>query len=159
MKILIAYGTKHGCTEECAKKLSEILDYEVDLINLSEHKNIDLSIYNKIIFGSSVYIGKIHKEVKEFCNKNLNILKDKKIGLFTCGMSDRDVAVTQLKDSYPKVLVDNAVAKGFFGGEFIFKKLNFMERFIVKKVSKVEKDTSNISEEEISRFAKEINKC
>lgn len=166
MNMLIVYATKYGCTEKCAVILSEKLTGKVDLCNLKMVKNIDLSKYDKVIIGGSIYIGKIQKEVSEFCAKNLDILKEKKIGLFICCMRNGKIAETQLNSSFPKELLSNAVARESFGGEFIFKKMNFMERFIVKMVTKrdksftvldTSKDMSTISEVSINRFAQLMN--
>ena len=156
MKTLIAYATKHGTTEKCAKMLSQKLTGKIDLCNLKDVKVVELSQYDKVIIGGSVYIGKIQKEVSDFSLKNLNVLKEKKIGLFVCGMNENNIEI-QLNDAFPKELLSGTVGKEFFGGEFIFKNMNFLERFIVKKVSKTDKDTSNILEENINRFAQLMN--
>lgn len=157
MDVLIAYATKHGCTEKCAKLLSEKLNGRVDLCNLQEGRVPELTHYDKVVIGGSVYIGRIRKEVTEFCAKNLNILEDKKVGLFICGMRDGDDANTEINTSFPQKLLNAAVAKEHFGGEFIFKNMNFMERFIVKKVSNIDKDMSNILQENINKFAQLVN--
>jgi len=159
MNTLIVYGTKYGCTEKCASILSKKLTGTVDLYNLKEATSIDISKYGKIIIGGSIYIGKIQKEVSEFCTKNLDKLKEKKIGLFICGMQSGDVLETELNNSYPQELLKGALVKEHFGGEFIMKKMNFIEKVIVKKVSKVDKDTSNILEENINKFAQLINEA
>ncbi|EOD01165.1 flavodoxin domain-containing protein [Caldisalinibacter kiritimatiensis] len=157
MKTLIIYGTKYGCTEKCAKILSEKLTEEVELYNLKEVNDIDISDYDKVIIGGSVYIGKIRKEVTKFCLRKLNELKGKKVGLFICCMADGEAAEKQLNDVFPKELMTNAIAKENFGGEFIFNKMNFFDRFIVKKVSKTDTDQSNIHIENINRFAQLMN--
>ncbi len=158
MSTLIAYATKHGCVEKCARMLSEKIEGKVVLSNLKEEKDIDLSQYDKIIIGGSIYVGKIRKEVTEFCSKNLDELMEKKTGLFICGMQEEGVVEKELQDSFPKELYESAVTKEVFGGEFIFKKMNFMERFIIKKVSKVDQDLSRISEKKIAQFAELMNK-
>lgn len=156
MKTLVVYATKYGCTEKCATALSEKLEGKVDLCKL---KGVvpDLSQYDKVIIGGSVYIGGIRKEIKEFCAKNLNALKGKKLGLFICGMQSKEVIETELNSSFPQELSEKAVAKEYFGGEFIFKQMNFLDKLIVKKVSKIDKDTSNIKNENINRFALFMN--
>ncbi len=157
MKTLIVYGTKYGCTEECAVRLKKEIAGEVDLYNVRGAKDINLSDYNSIIIGGSIYMGKIQKEVSEFCSKQLDVLKNKKVGLFICCMRDGDVAKEELNNAFPKELIDNAIVRESFGGEFIFKKMNFMDKLIVKKVSKIDKDTSSISVDSINRFAKLMN--
>ncbi|MEL7657883.1 MAG: flavodoxin domain-containing protein [Bacillota bacterium] len=152
-KTLIAYATKHGSAEECAKALAAKIDSGTDLCNLKEKKQIDLDAYDTIIVGGSIYAGRIQKEVRDFCIKNENELKKKKLGLFICGMSEGELAEKQVQSSFPQGLLSKALAKDCFGGRFDFSKLNFMEKAIVKKVAKVDSDQSNISENRIAQFA------
>lgn len=157
MNTLIVYSTKYGCTEKCARMLAKKLEGRVDLCNLKKSNAADLAQYDKVIVGGSVYIGRIQKEVREFCSANLETLKNKKAGYFICCMRNGEEAEAEINEAFPQELLRSAAAKDYFGGEFIFKKMNFMERMIVKKVSKIDKDTSNILEDNISRFAQLIN--
>ena len=157
MNTLIVYSSKYGCTEKCAKLLSKELKDEVDLINLKETKEIDISKYGKVIIGGSIYIGKIQKEVTEFSTKYLDKLKGKRIGLFICGMQENDVIQSEIEQNFPPELIKIAVAKECFGGEFILDKMSFMDKMIVKKVSKVTSNKSNILEDNIHKFAQAIN--
>lgn len=159
MNTLIVYSTKYGCTEKCAGILSERLEGKVDMCNLRENNVPNLTQYDKVIIGGSIYMGRIQKEVSEFCTANLAALIGKKTGFFICCMRDGEEAKAHIKDAFPQELLTNAVAAEYFGGEFIFKKMNFMERMIVKKVSKIDKDTSNISEENIDKFAQLMNRA
>ena len=63
MSTLIVYASKYGCTEKCVKLMSKKLNDKVDLINLKNINDIDLSKYDKVIIGGSIYIGRIQKEV------------------------------------------------------------------------------------------------
>lgn len=157
MKILIAYATKHGATEDSAKLLAKNLNGEVDLVNLKKNRNIDLSKYDKVIIGSSVYVGKVRKEAIKFCDEHLDKLSDKKIILFTCCMREGKEAEEQVKASFPQQLINNAIIIENLGGEFNFEKMNFMEKMIVKKVAGVEETESNISENHIHELAEKIN--
>lgn len=169
MNTLIIYATKHGTTGACAKKLSEKLKGKVDLHNLRIGSIPDLAKYDKVIIGGSIYAGRIQKEVSEFSQKNLNELKGKKIGLFICCMIEKS-AEMQLNASFPKELLDSAVAKESFGGELKFSDMSFGEKVITKMVAKMlsksgdssgeidmKKDKSMICEESITRFAQLMN--
>lgn len=165
MKTLIAYATKYGSAGKCAKSLAEKLTGEVELCNLAVAPTQDLSDYDKVIIGGSIYAGRIQKHVHTFCAHNLNVLKQKKIGLFVCGML-HEQAEAELSHAFAPELLRTAVVKEFFGGEFQFKKLNVMERFMVKMVTKADKksppldtskDFSLISEETIASFAQVMN--
>lgn len=158
MKILIAYASKYGCTEKCAKALSKKLSGNVDFLDLRRSKNaVDLSMYDGVIIGGSIYMGRIQKQVSEFCDRNLNELTNKRVGLFICCMAEGKVAQQELGNVFPQRLLDGAIAKEYFGGEFVFKKMNPMYRLIVKKMAQVDGDVSNILEENIDRFVQFMN--
>jgi len=157
MKTLIIYGTKYGTAEKCSKLLKDKLQGEVTIINAKKDKIPELSSFDNIIIGGSIYAGQIRKEIKDFCGKNLNVLQEKRIGLFICGINDKDV-MTPINNSFPGELLAKAAAKECFGGEVILKKMNFLERFMMKKIGKTDKDISKISEENINKLAQLINK-
>lgn len=157
MNTLIVFASKYGCTEKCTELLSKELKDNSDIINLKNSKDIDISKYDKVIIGGSIYIGKIQKEVTEFCSKNLEKLKEKKIGLFICGMQEGDLINTEIVQNFPQELIEMAVVKKHFGGEFNFDKMNFFEKLIVKVISKTSSNKSNILNDNIHSFAKTIN--
>lgn len=165
MNTIIVYGSKYGCTEKCAEMLSKKLTGTVELCNIKKEKVPDLTQYDNVIIGGSIYVGKIQKEVTEFCLHHANTLKEKKIGLYICCMNTKE-AEMQLDHAFPEELLSNAAVKECFGGEFRFKKMNMIERFIVKMVSKSDKsgtaldtskDISLISDESINRFVQLMN--
>ena len=151
-------NTGQDSAKTCAEKLAGKLKNDVDLVNLKKTINIDISKYEKIIIGSSVYVGKIHKEAKMFCENNFNELKDKEIVLFISCMKEGKEAEKQLKDNFPEELQDKALVTGVFGGAFKFDKMNFFERMIIKKISGNNKSYSNIIEENINEFAEILNR-
>ena len=157
MKTLIIYASKHGCTEKCSNLLKGKLNGEVKIVDIKKDNVPEIALFDKIIIGGSIYMGRIQKELNEFCLKNISTLKNKKLGFFICCMKENDIAETQISNSFPEELLINAITRGYFGGEFIFKKMNFLERLIVKKVSKINKDTSTLSKENIIKFAQSIN--
>ncbi|KNY29322.1 flavodoxin domain-containing protein [Pseudobacteroides cellulosolvens] len=169
MSILIVYATKHGTTDKCASLLKEKLNGEVSLHNLKNSSKPDLSKYDTVIIGGSIYAGRIQKAVIELCTQNISLLKEKKLGLFICCMF-MDSAEAQLKNAFPEELLNNATAKESFGGEMIFSDMNFFEKTLTKIVSKTlakndpklsgidsKKDVSMIMDDNIRRFAQLIN--
>lgn len=166
MKTLIAYATKYGSAEKCAKILVARLIGEVDLCNLAAEQTKELSQYDKIIIGGSIYAGRIQKSVTSFCLNNLPALQKMPLGLYVCGML-ADQAEEELTNAFVPELLAKAAVKEFFGGEIKFGKINFMEKFMVKMVSKMDKnipaldtsrDISMISEKRIDQFALAMNK-
>ena len=171
MKILIAFASKYGGTERCANLLSEKLKGDIDVINLKENKNIQLSGYDKIIIGTSIYAGNVQTEVKNFCTNNLDLLMSKPFGLFLSCLSDTESEIrSYVEKSFPSELINHATIIDSLGSIFNFSKMNFFERQIIKLIGKSKNKTgelsinldgktnvSTISNDKILKFADSIN--
>ena len=159
MKIAIIYASKHGTTEKVAVSISEKLKEtnDVELFSLNKIANPDISGFDAAILGSSIYAGQASKKMKTFCQANQSVLLQKKTGLFVCGMHpDKAEQEKELKDAYSEELHQNAVATGFMGGEFLFEKMNFFERLIVKKIAKTKTSVHQIDWEAVDEFVEKI---
>ncbi len=158
MKTLIAYSTSHGCTENAATELKDLLEGEVYLINLKVNSRPELKNYNRIIIGGSIHAGQIQKCIKDFCTKNLQELRTKELGLFICCMEQGEKAQKQLHKAFPDELHEVAKSTAVFGGEFDFGKMNFMEKFVVKKITKIKENTSKVDHKAIHSFSTRMDK-
>jgi menaquinone-dependent protoporphyrinogen oxidase len=169
LKSLIVYATKHGATAKCASILSKKLSGEVNFHDLNIGSVPNLTQYDRVIIGGSIYTGRIQKEVGEFCSQYLDILKNKKLGLFICCMFKNN-AEAHLSSAFPQEILKSAAARENFGGEMRFSNMSFGEKMITRMVSKliakenpdlsaidVKKDVSFIFEENIDKFAKQMN--
>ncbi|MBU1075756.1 MAG: flavodoxin domain-containing protein [Spirochaetes bacterium] len=156
MNTTIIYMTKHGTAEKAARILEEKIRDNVQIINLKQDKNPDLSDFDTIIIGGSIHIGKIQKGIKNFCIKNMNILLRKRIGLYLCCMEQGTNACKQFDDAFPLELRKHASATGQFGGEFYFQRMNFIERAIIKKIANIEESISKLDVKAIDKFLDEI---
>ena len=156
MKIAIIYYSKHGTTEKVSHFIGEKLSPELEYISLKKFHNPDIHDYDRIILGTSIYAGHPAKLMSKFCNKNRTLLEQKVIGLFICGMNDTQ-EVEQLKNAFPEYLYSNAVAEAFLGGEFLFNKMNFIEKFITRKITKAVCSVSNLRYDAITVFLEKLN--
>lgn len=156
MKTAIIYYSKHGTTERVAHLIGEKLSPEPEYISLKEFHNPDIQGYDRIILGTSIYAGYPGRLMSKFCNKNRAQLEQKIIALFICGMNDTQ-EVEQLKKAFPEYLHSNAVAEAILGGEFLFDKMNFIEKFITRKISKVVCSVSNLRYDAITVFLDKMN--
>lgn len=157
-KTIIIYQSRSGTTEKAARLLAEKLNDKVEIINLKKDKTPAIADYSNIIIGGSIRASMIQSGIKKFIEKNMALLSTKKVGLFLCCMEEGETAEKQFKESYPEELRSKALATGFFGGEFDFDRLNFLERGIIKKVSGVTESVSNIKLQAIEDFAAVFNK-
>jgi menaquinone-dependent protoporphyrinogen oxidase len=158
MKGIIIYESLHGSTEKCAKKLMEFFPGELKAVRLNEPGVINLDDYDTVVIGGSIHMGVIQMRIENFLLKNHDKLKEKNLGLYLCCMEEGETAKMQFEKAYHSELRYKASALGLFGGEFNWKKMNFFQRTIVKKLKGVTGQVSRINEEEIRKFAKELGK-
>jgi menaquinone-dependent protoporphyrinogen oxidase len=160
MKILIAYATRFGTTEKCVKILAEILrkkNLEVELVDIKKNKRVKPENFDMAIVGGSFLIFKMNAYVVKFVRRNLNTLLNKKTGVFMCG-GDEDWE-KEIKKGFPEELLDKAVAKGYFGYEMLWDKMNPIMRSMGQNASKTTEPISKINTENIKKFAEEIEKA
>ncbi len=152
MNTLIVYATKHGATERAAKKLSEKLNGNVDCFNLKKNIPESMDGYERVVLGTSVYAGKLHKEFVEFIKKNEEKLKKKEYAFFVCcGFETK--AETYLRENFSDEIVDGALFVKYFGQEIVWKKMKLYERAAMIMVAKVKKDVHDIRDKEIEEAA------
>ena len=159
MKIVIIYASKYGTTEKVANSIADKLKEanEVELFSLNKNVNPDISGFDAVILGSSIYMGQVSAKMKSFCKTNESVLLQKKIGLFVCGMHpDQEQQEKELNEAYPVALLEKAMATGFLGGEFLFEKLNFFERMIVKKIAKTKSSVHQINWDVVDDFVRKL---
>ncbi len=153
----IIYMSKHGTTEKVVLEIYEILNNsEVELIDLRKTKSPDISDYDTVIVGGSIHAGSIQKRVKDFCIANLEVLLKKRVALFICCMYENDQAKEQFENAFPEKLRSHSIKNDILGGEFLFDKMNFFERTIVKKIAGVKENVSQINKQKIVEFAEKI---
>lgn len=157
MPTIILYMTTHGCTEKAARILMTRMYDDVTLVNIEGMPDPDLTRFDRVIIGGSVHMGEIRKELKQYCERNLDSLLQKKLGLFLCCMFEGETAQKQFRQAYPEALRVHATATGLFGGEISFDRMNRFEAMIVKKVSGISQDVSKLNDLAIEEFAGKIS--
>lgn len=156
MKIGILYASSHGTTEKIAKQIQKELGEEkTSLINLKKAGTIDLSMFDTLIIGGSVHAGQMQRKVKAFCKNHMVDLLQKRVALFMVGMNEPEFE-NEFINAYPELLRKHAVSSKCVGGEFIFEKMNFIEKLIVKKVSGITQNISNINKGQIDALVAEV---
>jgi len=156
MRTAIIYSSKHGTTEKVAQKIqNELGEEKAQLFNLKRNINFDLSQYGQVIVGGSIHAGQIQKKVKLFLEKNTQMLLQRRLGLFLCCMHENE-AENQFNTAFPEILRSHAKSKKIMGGEFLFEKMNFVEKALVKKIAGVNESVSKIDESNITAMVHEI---
>jgi menaquinone-dependent protoporphyrinogen oxidase len=159
MNHLVVYCSSHGTTAKAALFLRKHLNGEVIVLNLNRSKLYsDLDIFDSVIIGGSIHAGSIQGKIKRFLKQHGEVLKGKKLGLFLCCMQEGELAQQQFEHAFPRVLREHATATGIFGGEILFSEFNFIEKQIVKKVTGLTEDASNLDESAMLDFLNSYNR-
>ncbi len=157
MKTAIIYASSHGTTEKIAKEIQKQMSDNTSIFNLKTSKKIDPDEFDQIIIGGSIHAGRMKSRVKEFCKKNLETLLQKRIGLFMVGMNEKDFE-TEFNNAYPEELRKHSISNKNVGGEFLFEKMNFIEKAIIKKISGIKESVSKINDDKIKELVEEMGK-
>ena len=122
MRVLIAYGSRWGSTEEIAGRLAGFLGeegVEADLLDVKKDRRWpSLEGYDGVMVGSSVKVTKWMKEPLQFLRRKADELRGKKVALFVSCMSmltDPDHARTDLLEKVAESTGVEAVLMEAFG--------------------------------------------
>ncbi len=148
---LIVYSSQSGCTEEVAVKIKEKLEassVNTELVKINDKDQFkalfqrDLGQFSSILLGSSILIGKVHKNINKFLAKLESTTQNgKKLGFFICCMHARNAEKNiEAKNQYLEPTLREFNLKfsivDAFGGVVDFSpatSLNFMVKGILKK--------------------------
>jgi menaquinone-dependent protoporphyrinogen oxidase len=86
MKVLVAYASKRGSTEEIAAAVAETLrdsGLEVECVESGEVD--DLAPYDAVVLGSAVYVKRWRGEAKRFLRKHGKALAEMPVWVFSSG--------------------------------------------------------------------------
>ncbi len=156
MRTAVIFTTHHGTTRKVAETLLKIAQTDVTLFDLKQAGEIPFNDFDQIIIGGSIHAGQIQKRVRKFCDDNIIILESKPLGLFLCCMEENEKATTQFEQAFPEVLRKHAKSSKLTGGEILFERMNFIEKFMMKKIAKTTKSISKIREDRIVELAAEM---
>ena len=151
-KVLVAYGSRYGCTEEVSQEIAKVLEksgLSVSLFNLESSNRLPkIEEYDAILVGSGIKIGKWTKEADNLLKKNKESLKTKILGLYTCSglaMEDADKAKKMyIEDKIEKLGIDAQLFDAFPGRSLLSDfdisnpKIGFIERKIIENVAKAQ---------------------
>jgi len=140
-KILVAFASKYGATEEIAEVIGGVLR-EAGLVTevVPVDQVGDLSQYKAVILGSAVYVGKWRKEAVKFLKDNEQLLSDRPVWLFSSGPSGEGDAVDLLDGwTFPTALQSSIEIISpreikVFHGSVNPEQLNFIEKSMIKTV-------------------------
>lgn len=157
MKGIIIYATRYGCTERAVKLLQSKIPGGMEAVNVAREKAPNLSLFDTVILGGPIYVGKMHNALSSYMKQNHEALKGKRLALFVCaGEQDPALMKKQLASAFPEELYNRAIMREDFGGELYWDKLDMMTKLILRVVKGIKEGYSRLSEVKIDRFVRGI---
>ena len=137
MKTLIAYASKTGASEKCARMLAERIP-DSTLCDLCREKP-DPNAYEQVIVGGGVRMGALHVDARQYLDGCKPVLLKKRLGLYLCaGFAEKAGEI--FANNVDPELRAHAVACECFGGEIDMGKLRGFDRLITKMALRSFKD-------------------
>jgi len=138
MKGLVIYKGKYGATKQYAIWIGQEL--QLTVASADRFPPDELSKYDYIILGSSVYIGKL--EIKDWVKKNFLVLRNKKIFFFQVAGSPAEQI--EKRESYNKASLPSTILEKiqfyYLPGRMIMRNLSGWHRFMLNMGAKLTKD-------------------
>jgi menaquinone-dependent protoporphyrinogen oxidase len=134
--ILVTYATRYGSTQEVAEAVAQTLSessIEVALLPASEVTT--LAIFDAVVLGAPLYIGKWHKDAHRFLNRFRSDLQGKPLAIFSLGpTSTSEDEMIDCRGQLDRDLSQydwlNPVAVEMFVGKYDPDKLNFAHKLL-----------------------------
>ena len=147
MSTIVIYKSKYGSTKAYAEWIAQELNATV--VDASKIKQDELLKYDTIIYGGGLYAEVIAGV--SLITKNIDKLKDKKIIVYTTGLTPPDC-----KEYYEKMVVDKNFKNGIyskikmfnFPGKMVVSELSLVHRTAIKTLKKIMSDKKDPTEME-----------
>jgi len=139
MKIGILYSSRYGFTEKLSRDLGQSFD---DYVCLSIEETTDALIKScdGIILATSVYSGKLRKNMINFINENKELLMSKKVGMFLTSFNDFKTS-NYLEQSLTKGFINHLTYLTYGGYGYDKSQLSMLDKIAVKTIRKRERET------------------
>ena len=140
-KVLVAYASKYGGTEEIAERIGAVLRGAGLTVEVRAARQVgDPNAYDAVVLGSGVYIGSWRRPAARLLKTHQETLAEMPVWLFSSGPTGEGEPA-QLADGwrFPKGLqtVADEIAPrdiALFHGVLDRGELNFIERWMIKNV-------------------------
>jgi menaquinone-dependent protoporphyrinogen oxidase len=134
-RVLVAYGSKHGATEEIAQAIADELRGAGHTVDCTRAEDVGaLGGYDAAVIGSAVYMGRWRPAARRLLKRVAEELGDRPLWLFSsgpCGQAEPSWAAPPGIERRARRL--GARDHQVFGGRVPLEPSNFMERTIARK--------------------------
>lgn len=157
MKTLVAFATKYGTTRSCAESIADRISGDVDVVDIKRNRAVSIEGYDSVVVGGPIYAGKVVGAVPAFCEKHREALLQRTVGLFICCLYEGETALSELDGAFPAWLNAHAVVRRAVGGAIEFSRLGAIDRYLARRVARIETDLWRVKDEELAAIAAAID--
>ena len=135
-KILVAYASQYGSTQEVAESIAGTLRESNLVVDLQPMKKVkSLTGYGAIVLGAPVYMGQLHKDMQSFLALHQEALTQQPPAIYVLGPLSMDEKEWQES----RAMLDKELAKfpwlsplavEMFGGKYNPTRLNLPHKLI-----------------------------
>lgn len=148
-KIAVVYRSKYGSTKKYAQWIAE--EARADLYECSQVDINKLMEYHTIIYGGGLYASGIAGV--PIITKNYNLLKDKRIIVFTVGLAstdDEEIFTPIIKKNFPSEEMRENIKFFHLRGGIDYKKLGIVHKSMMAMLKTMisRKDTNELSDDD-----------
>jgi menaquinone-dependent protoporphyrinogen oxidase len=140
--VLVAYGSKHGATEEIARAIADELGKAGHSVEcLSAESVTGLGSYDAAVIGSAVYMARWRPAARRLLKRAARELSERPVWLFSsgpCGQAEPSWAAPPGIEKAAKRL--GARDHVVFGGRVQLEPANFLERGIARRSAQEHRD-------------------
>ena len=136
IKILVAYASKYGSTQEVAEAVAAILRERGLTVDFQPMRKVrTLEGYGAVVLGAPIYMGLWHKDALNFLSRNQEALTQRPVAVFALGPTSADekemhgvrAQLDKILAKYPWL---KPVVVEVFGGKYDPAKLRFPDSLI-----------------------------
>jgi len=142
---LVLYGTGEGQTAKVADRVVDTLTrrgHAAESVDVESSSNISVDVFDAVVVGSSVHIGKHNKAVRKFVKENRDALCEIPSAFFQLSISsatedeERRAEAADYVDGFLEETDWEPDRIGIFGGALRYSKYGFLKRLMMKKIAK-----------------------
>ncbi len=136
-KILVAYTSIYGSTQEVAESIAATLRENGAIVDLQPMRKVkSMPEYGAVVLGAPIYLGLLHKDMQRFLSWHQEELTRHPpaiyaLGPLSVGEKERQDARSMLEKELAKFPWLTPIAIEMFGGKYNPAKLGFTHRLIV----------------------------
>jgi menaquinone-dependent protoporphyrinogen oxidase len=122
------------------------------LVDLAANEVPDPALFDRIVVGSPVYLGRPDAKVLSFCAEHRDLLLQRELGLFLCGL--KKLAYEQeVELAFAEALRHHAKRIEVFGGNLNFDELSFFEKMVAQSTLQLNHSVQEMDEQKIAEYA------